>query len=387
MNKNHKKRQWWSGKVPSAILGVCFFIGGVYSATAGPSHDANTIVASVQQQTLVANGTVVDALNEPVIGATVMEKGTFNGIATALDGKFSLNVQPNATLVISYLGFQTQEVKAGKDLRVVLVEDNQALDEVVVIGYGVQKKKLVTGATVQVKGEDIAKLNSPSVLGALQSQAPGVEITQTSGFIGDGFKVNIRGLGTNGTNTPLYVVDGVPNVGIDGISPNDIESIDVLKDAATAAIYGVQAANGVILITTKRGKSGKFEVTYDGYYGVQNLYKIPTILNAEEYMAIQDESQIINGLPAFNWANFLPSADLNAIQKGDWTGTNWLKEIMNKNAQTQSHSVSITSGTERTNTAMGVTYLSQDATMGVQSAMPNLQRVNFRLNTEQVVYK
>ncbi|MDR1526492.1 MAG: TonB-dependent receptor [Dysgonamonadaceae bacterium] len=387
MNKNHKKKQLLFSKLLTAILGMCFFTGGGYSATAGSYNNENTIAASVQQQAIVSNGTVVDAQNEPVIGATVMEKGTSNGTATDRDGKFSLHVQPNATLVIIYLGFQTQEVKAGKDLRIVFAEDNQALEEVVVIGYGVQKKKLVTGATVQVKGEDIARLNTPTILGALQSQAPGVEITQTSGFIGDGFKVNIRGLGTNGTNTPLYVVDGVPNASIDGISPNDIESIDVLKDAATAAIYGVQAANGVILITTKKGKSGKYEVTYDGYYGVQNLYKIPTILNAGEYMAIQDESQIINGLPAFNWANFLPRADLEAIQKGTWTGTNWLKEVMNKNAPTQSHSLSITSGTERTNTAMGVTYLSQDATMGVPSAMPNLQKVNFRLNTEQVVYK
>ncbi|MDR0541003.1 MAG: TonB-dependent receptor [Dysgonamonadaceae bacterium] len=386
MDKNHKKKQGLSGRLLAAILGMCFFAGGGVSATAGSSNDGSAIATSGQQQALVANGIVVDAMNEPVIGATVMEKGTTNGIATDLDGKFSLHVQPNATLLVSYLGFQPQEVKAGKDLRIVLLEDNRALEEVVVIGYGVQKKKLVTGATVQVKGEDIARLNTPTILGALQSQAPGVEITQTSGFIGDGFKVNIRGLGTNGSNTPLYIVDGVVG-GIDGLSPNDIESIDVLKDAASAAIYGARAANGVILVTTKKGKEGKFEISYDGYYGVSNLYKIPTILNAQEYMAIVDEAQLINGLDAYNWINYLPESDLAAIQNGTWKGTNWLKEILNKNAVTQNHSVSIMSGTERMRTSMGINYLSQEATMGVPKAIPKLQKANFRLNTEQVIYK
>ena len=280
MNKNEEKKKLLPHRLWLAILGVCFLMGG-YPAIAASSSGKSAVETSIQQQTLTANGVIVDSQNEPVVGASVIEKGTTNATSTDVDGKFSLSVQPNAMLVIMYIGFQNQEVKAGNDLRIVLSESTHLLDEVVVVGYGVQKKKLVTGATVQVKGEDIAKLNTPNVFGALQSQAPGVEITQTSGFIGDGFKVNIRGLGTNINNAPLYVVDGVPNASIDALSPNDIESIDVLKDAATAAIYGVQAANGVILVTTKKGKTGKFEVSYDGYYGVQNLYKIPTILNAQ----------------------------------------------------------------------------------------------------------
>ncbi|MGC3977538.1 MAG: TonB-dependent receptor [Paludibacteraceae bacterium] len=338
------------------------------------------------QQTFLTNGVVVDNDRNPIVGAAILEKGTSKGVISNVDGRFSFTVDKNAILVISCLGYERIEVRAATNLTITLTEKSDFLDEVVVVGYGIQKKKLVTGATVQVKGDDIAKLNTPSVLGALQSQAPGVEITQSSGFIGDGFKVNIRGLGTNGSNTPLYIIDGAAG-SIDGLSPNDIESIDVLKDAASAAIYGARAANGVILVTTKKGKLGKYEVVYDGYYGVQNLYKIPTLLNAQEYMAIQDESQIINGLSPFNWANYLPGSDLTATQNGSWTGTNWLKEIMNKNAPTQSHSLSITSGTERTKTAMGVTYFSQEATLGVPSDVPGLQRVNFRLNTEQVVYK
>ena len=382
MNKKNHKNQ-----LLTAIFGICFFMGGI-PVVAVPSGGESPNATIIQQQTPVtANGVVVDASNEPVIGATIMEKGTSNGTATDSNGSFSLNVQPNATLEVIYLGYQTQEVKAGQNLRIQLVENNKLLDEVVVVGYGVQRKKLITGATVQVKGDDIAKLNTPSVLGALQSQAPGVEITQESGFIGDGFKVNIRGLGTNGNSSPIYVVDGVVGGDISGLSPNDIASIDVLKDAATAAIYGARAANGVILVTTKKGQEGKYEVSYDGYYGVQNLYKIPALLNAQEYMTVQDEMQVMNGLPAYNWANYLPGKDLAAIKNGSWNGTNWVKEFTNKDAPVQSHSINVTSGTSRTNTSMGVTYLKQESTMGVPSSIPVMDRINARINTEQIIYK
>ncbi|MDR2815603.1 MAG: TonB-dependent receptor plug domain-containing protein, partial [Proteiniphilum sp.] len=222
----------------------------------------------VQQRDITVKGSVVDTSGEPIIGASILEKGTANGVVTDLDGKFTLSVKNDAILIISFIGYKSQEVKAAPNLKVTLMEDSKMLEEVVVVGYGVQKKKLLTGATVQVKGEEIAKLNTPNVLGALQSQAPGVEITQTSGFIGDGYKVSIRGLGTNGTSSPLYVVDGVVGGSIDGLSPQDIASIDVLKDAASAAIYGARAANGVILVTTKKGKAGVSEISYDGYYGV-----------------------------------------------------------------------------------------------------------------------
>ncbi len=221
----------------------------------------------------------------------------------------------------------------------------------------------------------------------MQSQAPGVNITQVSGFIGDGFNVNIRGIGTNGTATPLYVVDGVVGASIEGLSPNDIESIDVLKDAATLAIYGSRAANGVILIKTKSGKPGKHEITYDGYYGVQNFYKIPTILNAQEFVNIQNESRMMDGLPNYNWDNLIPSADLTAIRNGSWKGTNWLKEILNKNAPIQSHSISINSGTDQYCSSIGLTFLQQEATMGVPSQIPTLSRFNGRINTESTIFK
>ncbi len=181
------------------------------------------------------------------------------------------------------------------------------------------------------------------------------------------------------------MVDGVAGGSIDGLNPNDIESIDVLKDAASAAIYGARAANGVILVTTKRGREGHSEVTYDGYVGWQNLYKIPTILTAQEYMAIQDEARIMDGLDPYNWANYLPTADYQAIMNGTWTGTNWLKEIQNKDALIQNHSVTFSGGGKDNSYSFGLSYTGQDATMGVPNAAPHMDRYNLRINNDYVV--
>lgn len=354
---------------------------------------ANTSLSGVsanetpQQKKILVKGSIVDTSGEAVIGATIKEKGTTNGTLSDIDGNFSLEVHSGSTLIVTYVGYDTQELKATEQMQIFMKENDNSLEEVIVIGYGVQKKKLVTGSTVQVKGDDIARLNTPSVMGALQSQAPGVNITQVSGFIGDGFKVNIRGIGTNGSATPLYVVDGIVGGSLDGLSPNDIESIDVLKDAATGAIYGSRAANGVILVKTKTGKSGRHEVTYDGYYGSQNLYKIPTVLNAQEFINIQNESRVMDGLALYNWDNLIPGKDLASIRDGSWKGTNWIKEIMNKNAPVQSHSINVTSGTERSVSSIGFTYLQQEATMGVPSNIPVLNRYNARINTESTLIR
>lgn len=333
----------------------------------------------------IARGVVLDSKGEPIIGASIMEKGTSNGTASDVDGKFELKVKPGAMLSISYVGHRPIEAKADKNMKIVFQEESTSLDEVVVVGYGVQKKKLVTGATVQVKGDDIAKQNTVDAIGALQSQSPGVNITQSNGFIGSGFIVNIRGIGTIGNSSPLYVVDGVANASIDALNPSDIESIDILKDAASSAIYGARAANGVILITTKHGREGESYITYDGYVGVQNLYKIPHILNAKEFMSIQDESRVMDGLDPYKWSTYIPSRDLNAINNGEWEGTNWLKEVKNKNALLTNHALNFTGGNDRGNYAIGVAYTYQEATLGVPSAVPNMDRYNFRVNSEHVV--
>lgn len=338
-------------------------------------------------QSVVVKGTVTDKSGEPIIGAYVIEAGTQNGTTTDVDGAFSINVPKGANLEVTMLGYATQTVKvSGGVVSVILDDDALFLDETVVIGYGVQKKKLVTGSTVQVKGEDIAKLNTTDVLGALQSQSPGVTITQNNGYMGSGFKVNIRGLGTTGDAEPLYVIDGVAGGSISALNPSDIESVDVLKDAASAAIYGARAANGVILVTTKKGKEGNHYVSYDGYVGFQNLYKIPTLLTAQEFMDVQDLSRTNIGQTPINWQNEIGTRLYNEVKNG-WQGTNWLKEMINPNAPMQNHSVTVAGGTERNTYSLGFTFQDQKATLGVPSAIPDMKRYNFRVNNDYVVFK
>ena len=352
----------------------------VVALLAGGSFTANA-------QTVEIKGTVVSATdNQGLIGAFVVEKGTTNGTMVDDNGAFTLRVKSGAQLEVSAMGYETKTVAAQNGITIALAEDALFLDDVVVVGYGVQKKKLVTGATVQVKGDDITKLSTPDVLGALQSQSPGVNITQNSGFLGAGYKVNIRGLGTTGDSSPLYVIDGVANGSLSALNPNDIESIDVLKDAASAAIYGARAANGVILVTTKKGKAGSSYVSYDAYYGVQNVYKIPTLLTAQEFMDVIDLARANSGLEANNWKNYIGERLYNKVQNG-WTGTNWIKELINKNAPMMSHSVTAAGGSERNTYSMGVSYSNQKSSFGVPSAIPQLSRYNFRLNNDYVVFK
>jgi TonB-linked SusC/RagA family outer membrane protein len=298
-----------------------------------------TFNVSAQQRTIIT-GNVTDGANEPLAGVSVVVKGGDDGVTTNVDGNFSISLSENVTtLVFRYIGFKTQEVEIGSRsiIDVVLYEDVSELDEVVVVGYGVQKKKLITGATIQVGGDNIQKLNTQNVLGALQSQAPGVNIVQHSGMPGKGFKVTIRGLGTIGNSTPLYVIDGIADADINTLNPSDIESIDVLKDAASAAIYGARAANGVILVTTKQGKAGKLQLSYDGYIGWQNVYKMPDLLNAKEYMTIINEARFISGQALYDFSQELPDYIYQSIMDGSWNGTNWMEEARNKNAVTQNH--------------------------------------------------
>jgi len=342
----------------------------------------------VQNENLI-KGVVVGKGNEPLPGVYIIEKGTTNAVSTDLSGKFTINIPVGRILSTAFLGYEPVEITVTNEgpIKIVLYEDNIVLDELVFVGYGLQKKKLLTGASVQVKGEDVAKLNTIDVLGALQSQSPGVNIVQNNGFLNAGFKVNIRGIGTTGSSSPLYVVDGIANGSVDNLNPSDVESIDVLKDAASSAIYGARAANGVILITTKHGKAGQSQITFDSYYGIQNLYKIPTILNAKEYMMIQDEGRVMDGYAPYNWAQFIPASDLNAIKNDTWKGTNWLKEIENKNSPVQNYAVNITGGTEKSTYALGVSYTNQQSTLGVPGAMPEMDRYNFRVNTDHIVFQ
>ena len=337
-------------------------------------------------QSLV-KGTVSDESGDPIIGATVKVQGSSEAAITDFDGNFSVKAASNATLIFSYVGYVTQEVKVGgkSTVNVVMKEDNTTLNDVVVIGYGTMKKKLVTGATVQVKGEDIAKLNTTNALEAMQSSTPGVQITQSSSQPGKGYKVYIRGIGTTGNSAPLYVIDGVSGGNLDGINPNDIESIDVLKDAASAAIYGARAANGVILVTTKQGKAGKVELSYNGAMGWSNAYKRPQLLNAQQYMTIMDEYTFNTSGQKMDWAGYVPQDILNKVNSG-WEGTDWWGAFENKNAQQQNHSVTLTGGTDRSKFAMSYTYTGNEGIMGADRAS-YYKRHTIRINSDHVLLR
>ena len=327
-------------------------------------------------------GTVISGSdNEPLIGASVMVEGTRNGAVTDLDGNFTISAKNGQTLEVSYLGFITQKVKVtGSVINVTLNEDKQSLDEVVVVGYGVQKKKLVTGATVQLKGDDIAKLNTTNPLSAMQGQTPGVNIVSTSGQPGASMSVTIRGLGTVGNSQPLYLIDGVGG-DITTLNPADIESIDVLKDAASAAIYGAQAANGVVLVTTKSGKEGVSKITYDGYVGWQTLGRKFEMLNANQYMQIMDEALLNSYMSPIDWTS------LNAIRdaNGNVYNTDWIDQAVDNGALTTSHSLAFTGGSKTSTYSISGGYTGQDGLIG-GSDVSYYKRYNLRVNSEHKMW-
>lgn len=367
------------------LVGALASLGLSYT-TEALATSPNFAVNSVQQSKKVT-GNVSDA-EGPIIGASVVEKGNAgNGTVTDLDGNFSLNVKPGATIVITYIGYQKQEIVVGNqsNFNVTMKTDDKTLEEVVVVGYGVQKKKLVTGSTIEVKGDDIQKMNTTQVLGALQSQTPGVNIQAASGQPGDGFKISIRGAGTNGNTAPLYIIDGVAG-DINNLNPADIERIDVLKDAASCAIYGSAAANGVILVTTKQGKLGKIQVSYDANVGWANVYRMPKMLTAKQYMEVMDQVRFNSGESGYDWKSIMGEDLYNSYMDGSNEGTNWVEAIRNKNAVTTSHSLNVTGGSDRSTFSMGAGYQYQDGVFG-KVVKSDYRRFTFRINSEHVIYR
>lgn len=333
------------------------------------------LIINLQAQNMQEISGVVSGSGEPLVGASVVEKGTTNGTVTDLDGKFTLKVGNNASLLVTYLGYTTRTVAVGnqRKLEIQLQEDSNMLDEVVAIGYGVQKKKLNTGATIQVKGDDLARLNTTNALQALQGQTPGVQITSTSGQPGSDMKVTIRGLGTTGNAKPLYIIDGIEG-DITVINPADIQSIDVLKDAASAAIYGAQAANGVVLVTTRQGTKGKGQVSFDAYYGFQNVPRKVKMLNADDYKVIMNEQAINAEL-----------APIDFTTMGEPANTNWINEMFKSNAKTENYSLNVNGGSETSVYSLGLNYTSQEGIVG-GSQVSNYERYGFRINTEHKLY-
>jgi TonB-linked SusC/RagA family outer membrane protein len=327
-------------------------------------------------QGLQIKGVVTSADDgQPVPGVSVFVKGTTTGTMTDLTGYYSLsNVPANSTLVFSFVGMTTQEkvVTESATLDIVMASDVELIDEVVVVGYGTQKKSLVTGAIAKVEGDDLRKAADMRVTQALQGKTAGVVITANSGQPGSQISVRIRGAGTNGDAEPLYIIDGLPmsGAGTDFLNAADIQSIEVLKDAASAAIYGARGANGVVLITTKTGRTDtRLTVTYDGYYGFQNPWKKIPLLNSSEYIMLVNEASINAGLgPRFSQSQI----------ESFTADTDWQDEMFYYNAPKQNHSLSFTGGSDKIEYSSSLNYFSQEGI--VSKGKSSFERIGYRLN-------
>ncbi len=328
----------------------------------------------LQEKKKKITGIVFDEQNLPVIGANVVEKGTTNGIVTDLDGKFSLEVEENAVLQISYIGYADQEtsVKNQSTFTILLREDTQLLEEVVVVGYGVQKKVNVIGSIATVDSKKLENRATSSVTSALTGQMPGVTITQPGGRPGENTgTIRIRGVGSFGaTPNALILIDGIPGNMTD-INPNDIETISVLKDASTAAIYGARAANGVVLITTKTGKAEKVAVSYNGYVGFNRATELPEYVDSDDYARLLNEAE---GVTRFTNEEILAMRD--GSQPDRWANEKFADDIFSGNGFQTGHDLSITGGSERSRYFTSFGYLSQNGIIPHN----NYSRYTARLN-------
>ena len=344
-----------------------------------------TLASAVYAQDIQIKGTVVSgADNEPLPGVNVVVKGNATtGTITGIDGEFALSVPSDAILSISYIGFKSQEVSVSgkRELKIVLQEDSEALDEVVVVGYGVQKKSVVTASIAKVSSEDIAGKAPVRMDNALKGLAAGVDVTSASGQPGDSPRVRVRGIGTINNSDPLYIVDGMPiGGGLDFVNPNDIESIEVLKDAASGAIYGARAANGVILVTTKKGKMGKAQINYNFSYGWQSAWKQRDVTSATDYAILQNESRV-NGGQAPVYADPYNLIDANG-QAITGFGTDWQNLVFNDNAPVVNHDVTISGASEKINYYLSLGYYTQDGIVGGNYGQSNYDRLTIRSNTQ-----
>ena len=331
-------------------------------------------------------GTVTDGNGEPIIGASVVEKGQpQNGSITNIDGQFAIKVQAGKTLVISYIGFVTQEVPASSDMTVVLKEDDKTLNEVVVIGYGVQKKSVVTAAIAKVSADDLEGKSPVRVDNALKGLAAGVNVTSSSGQPGASPRVRVRGTGTINNSDPLYIVDGMPiEGGIDYLNPSDIESIEVLKDAASGAIYGARAANGVVLVTTKKGKLGKASINYNFSQGWQTAWRRRDVTSATDYAIMQNELRL-NGGQAPIYADPYNLMDTNGDPIQGF-GTDWQDLVFNDNAPVQNHEVSVSGASDKLNYYLSMGFYDQEGIVGGNYGQSNYQRLSLRSNNIYNVY-
>ena len=343
------------------------------------SADNTTANVKFIQQNVVSGRVTANSDSSIMPGVNIIEKGTTNGVVSGGDGRYSLTVHnPNATLVFSFIGYQSIEVPLNGQtvVNVAMSEEVSGINEVVVIGYGVQQKKLVTGSTTQVSNEDLVQNHVTRIESALQGISPGVNITQRSNQPGSDFNITIRGLGTVNNSTPLILIDGVPG-SLNNLNPEDVSSVDILKDAAAAAIYGSRAANGVILITTKKGVPGQMTISYDGYYGVSNPYRLVPMLNAQEYGIIMNEANANSGQAAI----YTPD-QINSLGKG----TDWQKAALLHNAPFQNHYLSFSGGNEVSTFSASLSYNGQAGLLDYQGKS-FYERYGFRFNSSHKFWK
>ncbi len=361
----------------STQLGLNYSQKGSYIVLS--SHKVKeTSIPVVAQQKKTITGVVTDDLGEPIIGANVIEKGTTNGIITDINGKFTLDIAPGAVIQFSYIGYNTQEVKVGNQstLAIQLVEDTQALSEVVVVGYGIQRKVTTTGAVTKLEGDEINKMTVVNATKALQGLSPGITVVDRGGAPGsDDPEIYLRGVGTTGNAKPLVLVDGI-EMSLSQIPSSEIENISVLKDAASASIYGSRAAHGVILVTTKRGKEGKVKLSYDGTIGFQDRAVKAEQVSAREYMTMVNEALVNSG-----GSNKYSEDDILATERGDdlynHSYLNWGDEVYKPTYITQ-HTLNLTGGSEVGRYLVSFDYLDQPGLV----KNTEYQRYSYRVNTD-----
>lgn len=324
-------------------------------------------------------GTVTSADNSiPIPGVSVLVQGTSTGTVTDFDGNYTITANEGDVLIFSYVGFSTKSISVTDQnvIDVALQTNTSELDEVVVVGYGTQRKALVTGASLQVDGDELQNQSRTNPLEALQGKTPGVQITSTSGQPGSGLNVTIRGLGSTGGNSPLYVVDGVLTGDISYLNNADIESISILKDAASAAIYGSQASNGVVLVTTKGGKKNSSRISFDQYYGFQTVTDKIDLLNAREYATIFNEAAVNSGRQPY-----FTSTQIENLN----TDTTWMDKMFEDNVVTQNYTLGFAGGGETSTYSSSFSYTQQGGVVGGED-LSNYKRYNARINSNHEMY-
>lgn len=334
----------------------------------------------VAQQVNVTGRVAARSDGSPIPGVSVVQQGTSMGTITDIEGRYSLSAEMGATLVFSFIGMDTREVVVNSsEINIEMEESWTDLDEVIVVGYGVQKRSVVTAAISSVSAEDLNNAKPSRIEDVLKGKVSGVQITQSSGQPGADSKVRIRGIGTVNNSEPLYIVDGMAvDGGIAYLNPTDIQSVEILKDAASAAVYGARAANGVVLVTTKSGGKGKATVSYDFSYGWQNPWKKREVLNAREYMIVMNEALANDGQTPRYTAEQVAAAG---------KGTDWQDETFNYNAPVENHQFSIQGGNDEGSYFLSFGYYNQEGIVGGNFGKSNYERYSIRANNNYTVFE